>query len=57
MKTSNFNLTSPFKKQKKDLRTIKKNGTSSVKVDFVGESIENSAMDLNKAIETGIVLY
>ena len=56
MKTSNFNLTSPFKKQKKDTKTIKKNGTGSVKVEFVGETIGNSAMDFNKAIETGIML-
>ena len=57
MKTSNFNLTSPFKKQEKDAKKIKKNGTSSIKVDFVGETIENSAKDLNKAIQTGIILY
>ena len=56
MKTSNFNLTSPFKKQKKDAKKIKKNGTGSVKVEFVGETIENSAMEFNKAIETGIIL-
>jgi len=54
MKTSNFNLTSPFKKQKKDSKKMKKNGSGSVQVEFVGETIENSAMDLNKAIETAL---